>query len=186
MYPSKDAGCGIARAGALVVALAGVDGPDPIFARSRIEELPMSGSKLRCPSCGHEGRHVTMTTVRSFVIEGRDLGSEFAHVCEQPECALVYFDDVALRIDVGEVRAAPFQKQRGESRVVCFCFGHSEAQLRAAETRGGNALVDAVTAACRAGLDRCETMNPQGRCCLGNVRSLLRRPVPTACCAGDE
>lgn len=71
-------------------------------------------------------------------------------------------------------------------RIVCFCFGHTAAQLLAATRADGtNRIEEEIREACRHGLDRCATTNPEGRCCLGNVRRLLRGQDGGPDCCSD-
>lgn len=86
------------------------------------------------------------------------------------------------------------------SETLCFCFGHDRrAILAASDGRGGNAIVDSITAACRAGRSRCAELNPSGRCCLGEIRAVVREaaagskpedsPDPAGaepCCGPDD
>lgn len=39
---------------------------------------------------------------------------------------------------------------------------------------GASIVPGSITEKCRQGLDRCEEMNPQGACCLGNVRQVVK------------
>ncbi|MCA9684987.1 MAG: hypothetical protein KC457_22585 [Myxococcales bacterium] len=69
-----------------------------------------------------------------------------------------------------------------DSALVCFCFGHTAAAVRAARREdGSNEIVEAVTEACRQGLGRCAERNPSGRCCLGQLRAIAGE-APRACC----
>jgi hypothetical protein len=104
-------------------------------------------------------------------------------LCETVGCPVVYFDADHRVVEDPDVRVEVFHKQTDPSRPVCYCFGHSVADvLDAHRADGTNRIVDEITDACRRGLDRCEQTNPQGRCCLGNVRGLLRaRPAPERC-----
>jgi hypothetical protein len=96
-------------------------------------------------------------------------------LCKSPPCGVVYFSWRDEHIDKPDVRVVVFHKDTNVSRPVCYCFGHSVADvLDANADDGSNRIVEEITAACRRGLDRCEHENPQGRCCLGNVRQLLR------------
>ena len=61
------------------------------------------------------------------------------------------------------------------SQLVCFCFGHSRADLkRDFEAHGRSTIREAITLACREGRGDCERMNPKGRCCLGDVGAVVR------------
>jgi hypothetical protein len=103
--------------------------------------------------------------------------------CETLDCPVVYFDADNRVVRKPAVRVKVFQKEHDEARPVCYCFGHSVADVLAAhQDDGSNPIVDEITDACRRRLDRCEETNPQGRCCLGNVRGLVRGGTAPAGC----
>ena len=143
----------------------------------------MREPKPTCPACATTGRPVPLTTVHGLSV--RTPAWERAFFCQEPTCPVVYFDGVAEHIDKTEVRVAVFQKETDPNRPVCYCFEHSVAEVLDAEREDGSIrVVDEITAACRRGLDRCEETNPQGRCCLGNVRGLVRVKAGPECCGG--
>jgi hypothetical protein len=116
-----------------------------------------------------------MTTVEHLVsIEHRPGLSSSVMFCAAENCDVVYFVPGGLVVPKMAVTVPVFQKESSPARPVCYCFEHSVADVLAA-TRpdGSNVVVDEITEACRSRLDRCEETNPQGRCCLGNIRSLL-------------
>ena len=147
----------------------------------------MAAEPRACPGCAALGRAVSTTTLRSLVTRASAHDWAQAWYCASPGCEVVYFTDDGQRVGEGEVQVAVFHKREDPSRPVCYCFGHSVADVLAAETEdGGNRVVEAITLACRGGQDRCEETNPQGRCCLANVRGLVRRAAPSSgCCGGD-
>jgi len=58
---------------------------------------------------------------------------------------------------------------------VCYCFRHTVGDIRRASPHSRSALVDDINAGINAGQCACDLRNPQGSCCLGNVRSLIKR-----------
>lgn len=132
-----------------------------------------------CPSCGSKGRGVKPVTVESLVSEAaraRAGRTDGFRCCAEPSCEVAYFHpetgDRFLRSDVA-VRIG--QKETTPSRPVCYCFNHSAAEIEADVARTGTSHIpDQITEKCRQGLDRCEETNPQGACCLGNVRHTLK------------
>jgi hypothetical protein len=144
----------------------------------------MTKTTRACPRCGNSGRAVSATTLENLVrVEARAaLASPGAYFCATAGCEVVYFDDLGETVPTDGCRVAVFQKETSPRRPVCYCFEHSvEDLLAATEADGSNAIVDEIMEACRKGLDRCEEANPQGRCCLGNVRGLLRATRDGGC-----
>lgn len=91
---------------------------------------------------------------------------------------MVYYTaDGDRRFLEDDVRERVYQKHPNEDGVfVCYCFRHSIGSIRN-ELAGGNAstVLSAITAGIKAGQCACDIRNPQGSCCLGNVRALLQR-----------
>lgn len=147
----------------------------------------MTKTKHQCPRCGEPGRAVSIVTIDNLVrTEPRaSLTSPPAFFCASRQCEVVYFDAEGGTVPTAGVGVAVFQKETSPQRPVCYCFEHTAADVLAAtRTDGSNAIVDEIMDACRKGLDRCEETNPQGRCCLGNVRGLLRVEPDRACDGG--
>ena len=125
-----------------------------------------------CPRCGTRGRRVKPVTLQHLVREPPDGEHRF---CRSPDCEVVYFREsdgnLVLR---GAMRVRVGQKERGLDRPLCYCFGYTAADI-AAEIRadGATTIPDAITAHCRRGEDRCPETNPQGSCCLGNIRAAV-------------
>jgi hypothetical protein len=133
-----------------------------------------------------------MTTVEHLVpVEHRPGLWSSVMFCAAETCDVAYFMPGGLVVPKVAVAVPVFQKESSAARPVCYCFKHSVADVLAgARPDGSNVIVDAIMEACRNHLDRCEETNPQGRCCLGNVRSLLqtKKDGGTACpsCATDN
>jgi hypothetical protein len=96
-------------------------------------------------------------------------------------CRAAYFRGAEV-LELDAVGVPIFQKHTEPTRLVCYCFSHSVADVRAAQTESGNAIVASIIAACRHGRDRCDQTNPQGRCCLANVRAIASRGDGGPCC----
>jgi hypothetical protein len=78
---------------------------------------------------------------------------------------------------VEDLRESVFQKQpyRDET-LVCYCFQHTVGSIRAEIIQTGvSTVIDQIMAGIQAGQCACDIRNPQGSCCLGNVRRLVRR-----------
>ena len=134
---------------------------------------------ISCPSCGHAGKGVPLVTLQHLLTaEALSEVSEaesYRH-CAQPGCDVAYFAPATSQtLDKREVGVLIGTKETGSDRPVCYCFDHSwgsiEAELKAT---GATDVVETITAHCKAGDDRCPETNPQGSCCLGNVRRAVK------------
>lgn len=96
--------------------------------------------------------------------------------CRTAACPIVYFSaDGERRFTSDQVRERVYQKapEAGDAWV-CYCFRHTTGEVRAATLEAGRAILTDINTGIQAGQCACETRNPQGACCLGNVRALLR------------
>lgn len=131
-----------------------------------------------CPRCGATGRRVDPATPAALVKEtaqARWRGAPL-HFCGTASCEVVYYGDASPHVfREADLTVPVFQKSETPDRWVCYCFGHRVAHIESDVQRGGDSDIPAAIAErCRAGLDDCTRKNPQGRCCLGNVRQVLR------------
>jgi len=77
---------------------------------------------------------------------------------------------------IEQVRERVYQKEPEAPDVfVCYCFRHTVGDVRAASSKGRMTLVDDINTGINAGQCACDLRNPQGSCCLGNVRGMLKQ-----------
>jgi len=96
--------------------------------------------------------------------------------CRTATCPVVYFSPASRHsFTVGEVRERVFQKEPTAADVpICYCFRHTVGDLRLGSAEARAAIVDDINAGIDASECACDLRNPQGACCLGNVRRLVR------------
>jgi len=97
--------------------------------------------------------------------------------CSTHGCTTVYYPEGGGEaFHLPDVRVRVGQKRPGPPTPVCYCFHHTEEEI-AQEIRrtGASTIPAAITAKVQAGACACETENPAGVCCLGNVRAAVRR-----------
>ncbi len=87
---------------------------------------------------------------------------------------------------------APFQMVNPEQSQICFCFGYTEADIVEDYRSHGHSMIQrSIRDACRQGLSDCERLNPQGRCCLGDIAILLKNlsqagDASQGCCSSAQ
>ncbi len=129
-------------------------------------------TRARCPVNGKVGQKVDTQTVKALLrLPLNVLRSAEYRFCPDPDCPAVYYSaDGTQTFTEADLRERVFQKHPEDAEVfVCYCFQHTVGEVR---TRGA-AVIDEITQGVKAGQCACDIRNPQGSCCLGNVRSLL-------------
>ncbi|MBI5608306.1 MAG: cation transporter [Deltaproteobacteria bacterium] len=107
--------------------------------------------------------------------------------CPRATCDVVYFDKGGLRFGTADLQVPVFQKSVDPDRLVCYCFKHKLSDI-ADEVRrtGASTVPEHVVAQCKLGLDRCGEQNPQGSCCLANVRDVVKAAMGNVAGPGGE
>jgi hypothetical protein len=97
--------------------------------------------------------------------------------CPTATCPVVYFTvDGTQTFTSDHVRERVYQKAPGAADVfVCYCFRHTVGEVQTAPDPA--TIVADITTGIQAGQCACDLRNPQGSCCLGNVRALGRQQV---------
>ncbi len=160
--------------------------------------------KFSCPSCAQSTRAVKAVTLRTLLSSaampsaGNFEGFRF---CPTASCEIVYFrPEDGQRFASDSVTVPVFQKSDRAKRLVCYCFDHSVDEInKEVEREGTSSVIESITQKCRNGEDRCEETNPQGSCCLGNVRAVVKaaqeklgtqaspnKEEASCCCGGNS
>lgn len=149
---------------------------------------PAATPHTDCPSCEQRGKPVKPITVDSLVRPEalqRLEQHEGWRFCASQDCTAAYFHETTGEVVAkADVRVRIGQKELEAPRTVCYCFQHTHEEIEAQILGTGRSSVgEAITEHCRQGLDRCPETNPQGSCCLGNVRALERAAATAAAAA---
>ena len=131
-----------------------------------------------CPECGKIGKPVQGQTVKSLLsVSLRQVQGVKYLFCRTQICPVVYFSNNGEQtFTVGQVRERVYQKEpEAQDVFICYCFYHTVGELHAAYPKDRIAIVDNINAGINAGQCACDLRNPQGSCCLGNVRSMIKR-----------
>jgi hypothetical protein len=131
-----------------------------------------------CPASGTAGAPVDLMTVKALLTTDalsrlRVIDHRF---CSEPSCDVVYFDASGGCYRRGDIRVPVWQKEPFGARLVCYCFGETEATIRQEiETTGSSRAVDRVREHIAAKRCACEVRNPRGACCLGDLIAAVKR-----------
>ena len=131
-----------------------------------------------CPECGKTGKPVQGQTVKALLaVTLRDVRGVEYLFCRTQTCPVVYFSpDSEQTFTVDQVRERVYQKEPSADDVlVCYCFKHTVAEIRNASPEARAAMVHDINTGIQANQCACDLRNPQGSCCLGNVRGLMKQ-----------
>ena len=152
-----------------------------------ITETPaIRSAAAPCPTNQRVGAKLDMLTVKSLLAVPLTAVSadEAYRFCAAPDCPTAYYRADGQQV-FGEsvLRERFYQKHADDPKsVICYCFGHTVGDIRAELVLGAaSTIVERIQAGIQAGQCACDIRNPQGHCCLGNVRSLIDRlsnPLP--------
>jgi Zn finger protein HypA/HybF involved in hydrogenase expression len=140
---------------------------------------PPDAGELSCPECGGKGKKVKPITMESLLTDEAKVRMSRANgfrFCLTSTCEVAYFHpETDERFRVEDVRVRIGRKEAEAPRPVCYCFDHTREEIEADVARSGaSEIPETIRSACERGLSRCEETNPQGSCCLGDVRKALK------------
>lgn len=141
-------------------------------------ELRNNVSDSSCPVCLKTGKRVDSLTLKALLnvplTEVRPVQYRF---CSTADCPVVYYSqDGAQTFLEPDLRERVYQKHAAEDDVlVCYCFRHTTRSINAEfAANRAETVVARINAGIQAGQCACGIRNPQGSCCLGNVKAVIR------------
>jgi len=130
-----------------------------------------------CPVCGKKGKPVQRQTVKALLSVSLRAVQDIEYLfCKTQECPVVYFSPGGPQtFTVEQVRELVYQKVPDREDVfICYCFRHTMGEIRSASPQSRKDLLNDISTGINAGQCACDLRNPQGSCCLGNVRGLIK------------
>ena len=131
-----------------------------------------------CPKNETKGKKVKSITLKSLLkpsaLENLNLDTTY-YFCEAFDCPVVYFNEKGQSFSTEQIKVPVFQKDKSLDIPVCYCFGWSRDRIQQEIIQTGKSSAEAnIRGHIQAGRCGCEVNNPQGSCCLGNVRQLSK------------
>jgi hypothetical protein len=136
-----------------------------------------------CPICGERGKAVQGQTVKALLaLSLREAQNTDYLFCKTQTCPVVYFSTGGEQtFHIEQVRERVYQKEpESDDVLVCYCFRHKVGDILNTSTETRKAILDDINTGINAGQCACDLRNPQGSCCLGNVRGLIKQVDPIA------
>src|SRR5688572_16843970 len=136
-----------------------------------------SGARA-CATCTDRGTPVQLQTVKALLtaVALRRVRVTHYRFCANAACETVYFGDAGDQFGTGDIRVPVWQKQPGDGRLLCYCFGETESGIRRELLEHGRTeAVARIREHIAAQRCACDVRNPRGACCLGDVMAAAKR-----------
>ena len=141
------------------------------------------GAGGKCSGCGAPGRTVSVTTLKHMVQPEFLSQVDKAGFCFCPAagCDVVYFHPDGELLRKRDLRVRVGLKETEDPVPICYCFGFTEAMVCSEiEITGACTSPERIAVEMKARHCACEVRNPQGSCCLRDVKEVVRRHLEAA------
>ncbi len=142
------------------------------------ETRAIETSAARCRDCEGHSRPVSRKTVllmlKPHLLEQAMTGTY--SFCSAPDCPVVYFEEQGShRFTTKDLRVTVGVKASTDPIPLCYCFGFDEDYIRDEIAKTGTTTIpERISTLIREGLCACESRNPAGVCCLGEVNKAAK------------
>ena len=136
------------------------------------EKALAQGDCLTCQAKGKKVGLITLFQLVKHAFQKEIHRKSQYYFCGSKACEVVYFSNQNdgfffkkehLIVKVGQKENTPKQ--------VCYCFDYTDQDiLEEVQKTGKSTATQIITQNIKEGLCACEMRNPQGSCCLGNVK----------------
>lgn len=139
-----------------------------------------SNVDFNCPVCNDNGVKVPNITLESH-LKGESMIKFDANLiykfCKNKDCEVVYFSENFNKIfKKNNLKTKVTLKDSGLDVNVCYCFGHTrKSVLDEIKSTGESMVLDEVKKKMKDPGCFCEKSNPQGGCCLSNVKEWVAK-----------
>lgn len=134
-------------------------------------------SQAACPTNQKVGKRINTQTIKAMLaLPLTEIHAIHYWFCSDLACPTVYYSGDGLQtFSEKDLRERVHQKHPDdEDTLVCYCFQHTPKSIRAEiDELGKSLVVESITAGIQAEQCACDIRNPQGSCCLGNVRQIV-------------
>jgi hypothetical protein len=105
------------------------------------------------------------------------VGQRNYRFCSDSECQVVYFSEECDTTFVKEdLRVRVGLKDRVDPIPLCYCFGFDEKDVREdLAEKGWSHIPQLIAGLIKQGMCACETRNPSGACCLGEINEAMNK-----------
>lgn len=134
-------------------------------------------NEISCPRCGSRGKAIKTITIKSLLLPEALATLEVDKnykMCSNQQCEVVYFNKKGSIYQTQDIKVPVSFKSDDPKCPICYCFGWTREKLKNDyEQTEHSTAVDEISEHIKAGRCGCEVNNPEGSCCLGNVKKYL-------------
>ncbi len=138
---------------------------------------PKPKGKAVCPSCGEQAKGVLELTLESLLTDEAKSRIECLdgfYYCKTPTCKTVYFRDETV-LTQNDITVIVGLKEGATPATVCYCFEWTKEKIQAElEATGETVALEDIKVKMDDPGCSCETLNPSGGCCLGDVGKVIK------------
>lgn len=152
---------------------------------TKTTELHQIGSELeidirtKCASCAGVSRFVKKQTMLLMLKPElfEQIGDGQYYFCASSDCEIVYFPEAeGTRFYKTDLRVRIGVKEKQDPKPLCYCFGFDESDFRdEIKATGQTTISTRIVKMVKAGMCACDTRNPSGACCLGEITKTVKR-----------
>jgi len=130
------------------------------------------------PSCKNKAKNIQLMTINSMlkpsVLESINAMEKY-HFRSTKNCKVVYFDTSNKEYTLSDIKISVHQKDDSLSTPVCYCFNWTKEKIKQnVENKLTPNPLEHIRENIKENRCGCEVNNPQGSCCLGNVKKFIK------------
>ncbi len=135
----------------------------------------------KCPVSGTSGPKVQIKTLENLLkSESKaDIQRVQYYYCAESACEVVYFSNESVPyFTKDDLIVKVFHKDSGDDVNVCYCFDWTRGKIREQIRLTGESTASIeIAKKVKAKLCMCDIKNPKGKCCLGDVNTVIKESL---------
>ncbi len=138
---------------------------------------PAPKGKMECPQCKQKAKAVLAKTLDSLLKDETKSSLESFdgfYYCKTPTCSTVYFRDKTI-LTQDDLSVVVGLKDKASPATLCYCFDYSKEKIyKDIKEKGTTTVLEDIKTKMKTQGCSCETLNPSGGCCLGDVAKAIK------------
>lgn len=144
-----------------------------------VTDEPKIEIRAKCSNCVGASRYVTKKTMLLMLKPElfEYVSDKQYYFCANRDCRIVYFPEFqGTCFYTSDLRVRVGTKENDAPKPLCYCFGFDESDFRdEIKATGKTEILGRIAELLKAGMCDCETRNPSGACCLGDITKTVKQ-----------